>query len=441
MQPWTKRSLSLVLMNTLSLKCVSGSALLALFLTSSAAAGEYTFVDLGTLGGTRSFAYGINDRGQIAGFADTSDGRSDSVLYSRGRATDLSPLNSETDPSSIITVGPSSINNRGDIASGVMSGGIYVPAVYESATRRISALGSLGGVTWYGFSGVATAINNSGQVVGYSYLDGINRQAFIYQRGTMTDLGSFGGYSGALDINDLGVAVGFASDDVDGVGVAAMWARGAIIPICGNRESTAYGINNLGQAVGEMLTHDAFHAFVFSRGALRDLGTLRTGRNSTAYHINETGQVVGTADVISSIDTHRDPVSGQIFYQTNYEDHAFLYQNGAMLDLNDLLPKLSGWLLSDAYGVNQAGEIVGWGLEGEESRAFLLTPNREGWPRGPGYHPTPGRRGRGTLTRAEERRWPHRQGRSWPYHQEGDWPQRHPGPGDMQSVGITEPVE
>jgi probable HAF family extracellular repeat protein len=67
-------------------------------------------------------------------------------------------------------------------------------------------LGTLGGThSW------AVDINPAGQIVGYSYLPG-NRtlRAFVYEKGTMTDLGTFGGHSLALGINPAGRAVGYS---------------------------------------------------------------------------------------------------------------------------------------------------------------------------------------------------------------------------------------
>jgi hypothetical protein len=59
---------------------------------------------------------------------------------------------------------------------------------------------------------------------------------------------------------------------------------------------------------------------------------------------------------------------------TNYQDHAFLYQNGAMIDLNSLISTNSGWELYSAFGINNSDQIVGWGSldGGEHFRSFIL---------------------------------------------------------------------
>src|SRR5262249_52696313 len=75
--------------------------------------------------------------------------------------------------------------------------------------------------------------------------------------------------------------------------------------------------------------------------------------------INNAGQVVGSSGMAGAMATH-----------------AFLYRDGALTDLNDLIPPDAGWVLSDASGINDAGQIVGYGSHnGFCNHAFLLTPD------------------------------------------------------------------
>jgi probable HAF family extracellular repeat protein len=48
-------------------------------------------VDLGTLGGAHSSAWGINAAGQVVGAAQTATGESHAVIWYRGTTTDLGP--------------------------------------------------------------------------------------------------------------------------------------------------------------------------------------------------------------------------------------------------------------------------------------------------------------------------------------------------------------
>jgi probable HAF family extracellular repeat protein len=61
--------------------------------------------------------------------------------------------------------------------------------------------------------------------------------------------------------------------------------------LAGGSISFAYGINNAGQIVGDADNGQFTHAFLYSNGAMADLGTL--GNNSYARGINDAGQVVG----------------------------------------------------------------------------------------------------------------------------------------------------
>lgn len=61
----------------------------------------------------------------------------------------------------------------------------------------------------------------------------------------------------------------------------------------------------------------------------------------------------------------------------NVESHvAFIWQNQKMTDLNSFLPPASGWILRNARGINNRGQIVGEGLYKGHSHAFLLTPQK-----------------------------------------------------------------
>jgi probable HAF family extracellular repeat protein len=85
---------------------------------------------------------------------------------------------------------------------------------------------------------------------------------------------------------------------------------------------------------------------------MTDLGSLRISDYCYALGINNNGQVVG--------------FSG---------GSAFLYSGGAMIDLNTLIPTNSGWTLEEATGINDSGQICGYGRNPSgQDDAFLLTP-------------------------------------------------------------------
>jgi probable HAF family extracellular repeat protein len=327
-------------------------------LVCSTVSAAVKITDLGTLGGEYSFAYAINDLDQVVGRSWMVSGPSHSFLYDNGLMTDLSPLNS----GSIGTLGPTGINDSGQIVSGAIAGEIYYPALYDHRTAALTILGSLGGVTNDGFNGAATAINNFGQVVGYSYVDDSWAHAFFYDKGIMQDMGCVPDAAGtcfsyALDINDRGQIVG------GGSGGAFLYSHGVMTDITpfGSSQSYAYAINNRGQAAGYYYTNSDVHAFLYSHGTFTDIGAADSPE-TVAYDINDHGQAVGYT-LVRSETSCRD---------CDFVVHAFLYENGVLIDLNTLLPSHSEWELLEAYAINNKGRIVGYGLIHGQRHAFLL---------------------------------------------------------------------
>ena len=252
----------------------------------------------------------------------------------------------------------------------------------------------------------AVALNKSGQAVGLAKEadDARFNHAFLAQNGKMQDLGALGGkYSVAHAINDAGQVVG-ESITAAGERHGFLWQNGKMEDIgalgVGNTV-VACGLNNRGQVVGaaNLIPNGKNHAFLWQQGTMRDLGLLSGGTFSYGYAINEAGQVVGWADdakgelhafawqndKMQDLGTLGDEPGaawglndrGQIVGSASTEKkrmHAFLYEKGHMTDLNGLVPAGSGWILTTACRINDAGQIAGLGWHGGKSHAFLLTP-------------------------------------------------------------------
>jgi probable HAF family extracellular repeat protein len=269
------------------------------------------FADLGTLGGLNSFANAINDAGQVVGGASTLTGESHAFVFSGGSLHDL---------------------------------------------------GTLGGN-----GSVAYDINNHGVIVGSANTpdapDNYYRQAFRYEGGSMTGLGTLPGGAGsdAYAINNHGLIGGASYQGEVTVPeypfYAVLFQGGGVTPIgapeLGN--SAIYGLNALGQAVGGIptssITH-ASHAFLYEGGVVTDIGFLDAGfDDAIAWDINKLGQVVGTSAVSLSAD--------------HYGYHGFFYdKDGGMIDLNALIDPATGWVITDASAINGAQQIAATACRG-----------------------------------------------------------------------------
>jgi len=139
--------------------------------------------------------------------------------------------------------------------------------------------------------------------------------------------------------------------------------------------ATASAINDWGFVVGsaQPLGRPAgtTHAFVWANGAMLDLGVLpEAGRegpigpelvNTAATAINGWGQIVGNSYPGSVVPPLRPG--------------PFLWQAGTMWNLNDLIDPGSGWILTEANGINDRGQIVGTARTANGAiRAVLLQP-------------------------------------------------------------------
>jgi probable HAF family extracellular repeat protein len=286
--------------------------------------------------GTTTLGAAINDNGEATGRYLDSSGNEHGFLYNGGVMTTLPGTGY-------------GINNSGQVV-GQAGGHAFL---YSGGT--MTDLGTLGGSA----SG-ANAINNSGQVVGYSYIAGTSgdRHAFLYSGGTMTDLGTLGGRSSSAEgINDMGQVTGQAQDLTKTLKAFLYSGSGMINLGTLGSFSQGIGINNAGQVVGNSYdsTVTISHAFLYSGGALMDLGTLG-GSYSIADGIDSKGHVVG-----------QSYTTGDAAY------HAFLDACGVMYDLNDLVTSglSDGVYLTAAVGMSSTGWIVAWG---SDKTSYILQP-------------------------------------------------------------------
>jgi probable HAF family extracellular repeat protein len=249
---------------------------------------------------------------------------------------------------------PTAINNAGQVVGYSLLGQLVShPFLYSAGS--LTDLGTLGGI-----DSAANAINSSGQIVGTSELAGSQVvHAFLYSEGTLTDLGTLGGplrdaLSDARGINASGQIVGVAQTAADSPLHGFLYSAGTMMDV-GLVQPSA--INDSGQIAGSFVfsgspqTGVVTHAFLDSAGVFMDLGSLG-GQYTYTTGINNAGEVVGTSYLPGA---------------SNW--HAFLYSAGTMKDLGTL----NGGPFSEALGINNSGQIVGDSTTNNFTYAILYT--------------------------------------------------------------------
>jgi probable HAF family extracellular repeat protein len=241
---------------------------------------------LPTLGGPNGFAAGINDFGRIVGWAE----------------------NNFHDPTC------AGANGRNQVLQ-------FEPVIWGADGKIQKQLPPLPGDP----DGAAVAINNAGEVVGISGTcdQAVGRfsakHAVAWQNGTVRDLGDLGGVAWNTPdaINNLGDVVGFSNLPGGNPGGfhfhAVYWPKSGSGPDCGGRcidlgtlpqdfLSEATGINNRGQIVGVSIGGSSpfgSSAFLWQNGKLVNLNSLvvpsTTLQLISTGDINDRGVITGSA--------------------------------------------------------------------------------------------------------------------------------------------------
>jgi probable HAF family extracellular repeat protein/parallel beta-helix repeat protein len=291
-------------------------------------------LNFGTFGGWESVGNAVNNSGQVVG--QSSTGQSQDAHFFDGRAGhDLGALGGNYSTAT-------AINSKGQVVGTASTASGARHAFLYSGQRMID-LGTLSGDV----GSLASGINLAGQVVGTSYDAGGFGSAFVYTGGRMTPVAGLGGsQSAATAINDSGQIAGFstlADNRNSHAFLTSVSGPARDLGTLGGSSSFALALNNPGQVVGESLIRGDrfFHAFLYSNGRMTDLGTLPNLPNSVATAINRNGDVVGYA-----------------YSADYYTSHAFLYRKGVLYDLNNLVPN-TGWTFTAANGINDKGQVIG----------------------------------------------------------------------------------
>lgn len=340
------------------------------------AASFYAITDLGGLSPdtTDTRANAINNLGQVVGREVGTDNAFHAFVWDKGKVSQLPEFG-------YVDVVARSINDSGAIA-----GTVDDVAGRDQEQGFVWTKNASGGYdgAYYGDRTVLEKyfrdINNLNQVAG-QFVDarGVGgapspSRAFYWENGITTVLPTLGGNIGAARaINDKSELVGNVATGAGQTTVtAAFWKKDPngnftlqSLGTFGGLQSFALDINNASQVVGQYIpATDKSIPFLWQNGSKTDLGSLG-GSTGNALSINNRSQVVGFSN------TAKDAISGREV------SHAFIWENGQIFDLNSLLVGGSGWQLTQATGINDRGQIVGYGsytdAKGQtRTRAFLL---------------------------------------------------------------------
>ncbi|MET8282223.1 hypothetical protein [Micromonospora sp. NPDC005174] len=243
------------------------------------------------------------------------------------------------------------------------------PVVASPHSYRVVDLGTLSGG-----DGAATAMNDRGDIVGWSTVAGGARHAVLWRHGVITDLGVLPGDtdSSAVDVNEFG-DVAITSFGSDYLTRAVLWRDGHLrdLGTLGGENSVAIGVNDRRQVLGTSdPADDMRHRFLWRDRVFTDLGQEYFYEFTADF--NNAGDVVGGFNVppqdypctcvggrlrdgvLTQIGSAALGINnrGQVVGAAN--GRAFRWQNGTLTDLGTL-----GGDRSHATAVNDRGVVVG----------------------------------------------------------------------------------
>ncbi len=395
---------------------IAAGTLLAVLATAQQPQRRYKVIDIGTLGGTYSLGFAVNDSGDVAGQAATA-GQTD------GFAATAYQWNQRT---------------------GIRNLGVLSPPRFTACPSCNSDAAAVGAAGEVAIGSEIATLDPHGEDFGqFNPQDPTHRtmRAGVWRHGAMTVLPNLPGGNNAnvFWVNNVGQISGVAENAVADASCSTVtpfqayrfqpviWGpngeiQKALSPLKGDTVAYAFTINDHGQAVGQsglcselglppaaINASTAGHAVLWERdGTAVNLGSLG-GAFSGASSINNQGEVVGTADspkdgtrhafywtrktgmvdygawpgavatVVGCCHTNNDRgeiVGFSVEPDNPYFGRALVWHGSAPKDLNTLVVNSGPFeYLTGAYSINNSGEIVCQGITSKgEFHACLAVP-------------------------------------------------------------------
>lgn len=228
--------------------------------------GSATYLDIP--GMEETVGYGINDAGQVAGYA--YDGQKFTAIVWTGntaKALDAPPGRQAI---------AAAINERGDVAGYVAGGDLVLTWSQGQVSSMPSNLGYA----------TVKDMSNTGRIAATVITSHVTPAVWI--QGTSTQLPYVGEYAWVDDVNERGQMVGGGQ-----AGRVHFWDENGVLTL-GPEHSYAGSINNLGQVVGSIEGRPT----LWENGVATDISGLLDAQGwslTTAGLINDVGQIYGYA--------------------------------------------------------------------------------------------------------------------------------------------------
>jgi probable HAF family extracellular repeat protein len=263
--------------------------------------------DIGTLGGPSAWAYGLNDRGQVAGGASIDAAGILTRAYRWSARTGMLDLGKLVPGESIGT----DINNKGQVTGGA----VFAPGqgrrgfLWTPETRTVVNIGTLD-LDAYG-----TALNDAGAITGLTGGDSLRVFRWTRSEGIRAITNIYNEFTTANDINAAGHIVGAAAltPNASVPAHAFAWTpREGLIDLGASfsKRTIAEKINDRDMVIGNVRDFTDFpHGFIWTREAgVTEIGADLPRTVTATADLNNRGQVVGGFDDYAFVWTRRHGV-------------------------------------------------------------------------------------------------------------------------------------